>query len=176
MRLSRDRTDTLFRIHVAEGGLADITNLVKLDEFTYQLIREGVTHRALVLSRSWDYWEYRLSRSAPAVSMVICSKHDTCLSMPVLEVGSSGRTYGPRERPLDYVQGAPHTRKTALVFLGALLCGEQAAFNALSQMHPSSQKRYRQRLNGLLTMKREGRQLSIAKVLQPVAKEPQAVS
>jgi hypothetical protein len=178
MKLSRERTDTLFRVHVAEGGLADITDLVKLDKFTYQLVRAGVTHRALVLARSWDYWEYRLSRSAPAVSMVICSTHDSCLSVPVLEVGSSGRTYGPRERPLDYVQGARHTRKTALVFIGALLCGEQAAFNALSQMHPSAQRRYRDRLNGLLTPRREGHQLAISKELKSVAaeKEEQAVS
>jgi hypothetical protein len=175
MKLSRERTDTLFRIHVSEGGLKDISNLVKLDKFTYQLVRDGVTHRALVLSRSWDYWEYRLSRSAPAVSMVICSKHDTCLPVAVLEVGSSGYTYGPRELPLDHHKDAPRTPKTALVFLGALLCGDQQAFDKLHQMHPSSQKRCRRRLSRLLTENRLGNQLIISKALQSL-EDAQAVS
>jgi len=169
MRLSRDRTDTLFRIHVAQGGLRDITDLKKLGKYTYQLRRDGESHRAIVLSRSWDYWEYRLSNSAPAISLVICSKHDSCLPVSVLEVGSSGYTYGPRDLPLDHDKHAKRTRKTALVFLGALLCGDQQAFDALSRMHPSSQKRYRRRLNDLLSKKREGHQLYVPPALRAIS-------
>jgi hypothetical protein len=173
MRLSRDRTDTLFRTHVAEGGLTDITDLVKLDKYTYQVTQkvsgQEVTYCAIVLSQSWDYWDYRLSNSAPAITMVVCSKHDTCLPVAVLEVGSSGYTYGPRDLPLDHDKDAPRSWKTALVFLGALLCGDQQAFNKLSQMHPSSQKRCRLRLNRLLTEKREGHQLSVSPALQAVS-------
>ena len=169
MRLSRDRTDTLFRTQAAQGGLKDIANLVKLDKYTYQLTQQGVSYRAIVLSRSWDFWEYRLSSAAPAVTLVVCSTHDSCLPVSVLEVGSSGYTYAPRDLPLDFEPNAPRTWKTALVFLGALLCGDQQAFNKLSQMHPSSQRRCRCRLNRLLSDKREGHQLSISPALQAVS-------
>jgi hypothetical protein len=169
VRFSRDRTDTLFRTHVAQGGLRDIADLVKLDKYTYQLTQNGVSHRAIVLSRSWDYWEYRLSSSAPAISMVVCSKHDSCLPVAVLEVGSSGYTYGPRDLPLDHDKDAPRTWKTAQVFLGALLCGDQQAFDKLSRMHPSSQRRCRNRLNRLLNEKREGHQLAVSEALQAVS-------
>ena len=172
MRLSRERTDTLFRLHAKEQGLG-IRRLVRLGEFAYEVTlqdedtHQDKTHYALVLSRSWDYWEYRLSFSAPAVSLVICSRHDSCLPIRVLEVGSSGYCYAPRDLPRDAdPAGTRRTRKTALIFVGALLSGDQQAFDALDRMHLSSRKRYRRRLEQLLTDNRVGRPLHIVKELQ----------
>ena len=175
MRLSRERTDTLFQLHAKRQGLK-IRELVRLGDFTYHIRmmvedKKGNEHeetfKALVLTSSWDYWEYRLSFSAPAVSLIICSKHDSCLPVRVLEVGNTGYNFAPRELPEDApVPGGTRTKRTARFFLGALLSGEQQAFNALKNMHPSSQKRYRYRMEQLLTEKRVGHQLFVVPVLQ----------
>jgi hypothetical protein len=166
MRLSRERTETLFRLHAKEQGLG-ISDLERLGDFAYRVTLDGETLNALVLSRSWDYWEYRLSFAAPTVSLVICSQHDSCLPVRVLEVGSSGYCYAARDLPRDAAPpGAKRTCKTARVFVGALLSGDQQAFNALAQMHSSSQKRYRRRMEHLLTEKRVGNQLFISPELQ----------
>lgn len=167
--LTRDRTDTLFRLHARNQGLG-ISTLERLGEYTYRMALDGQEFYVLVLSRSWDYWEYRLAFSAPLVSLIVCSKHDTCLPISVLEIGSSGYRYGPRELPKDApALGSKRTKRTARMFLGALLSGDQQAFDALERMHLSSQKRYRRRLSALLTEKRGGHQLSVLPALQAVS-------
>jgi hypothetical protein len=179
MKLSRERTDTLFKIHAK--NLQDVTKVVELEEpFTYQVtiqveekrdgqtIRQSKTLMALVFSCSWDYWEYRIALSAPAVALVICSEHNTCLPIDVLEIGSTGYHYPPREMKNAPAPGELRTKRTARYFVGALLSGSQRAFNELETMHPSSQVRYRRRLEQMLTKKRVGHPLSIAKELQYV--------
>ncbi len=161
MRLSREQTDALLHLHATS---LQISNLTEVDQhpFTYQLEYRGQIYTACVLSRSWDYWEHRLGVHAPHLSMLIVSKHDSCLPIPVLEIGSEGYFYKEKERPKFFDPRARRTKKTALVFLGALLSGDQQAFDALKRMHISSRKRCKRRLEGLLE-ERPGRPLLVVK-------------
>lgn len=165
MRLSRERTDTLFRLHATGLGITGIEALEA--PFTYRVTMKGTEYLAVVLSHSWEYWEHRLQLRAPRLSLVICSKHDTCLPVHTLELGSSGYHFVPKELPKDVDPRSPkRTWRTALVFTGALLSGDQQAFDALEKMHPSSRKRYQRKMKGLLTKNRQGHPLKVAATLK----------
>lgn len=170
MKFSRERTDILFRIHAFSLG---ITKLEKLPEpFHYRVtLTGGEELRALILSCSWDYWEYRLKLAAPALDLIVCSEHDSCVPVRTMELGSSGYTYAARELPHSYRPGAKRTKKTALIFLGALLSGDQEAFDLLKQLPPSTRKRYQHRLKGLLTEKPIGHPLTVAHEFKVLAQE-----
>jgi hypothetical protein len=90
---------------------------------------------AVVLARSSDYYRYHLI-SYPDMRMVICGLHDSYLHLVVWET-STNKRWPPRETRLqitapEFASRARMTPNGHSTFLGALICGEEAALALLA--------------------------------------------
>src|SRR5260370_14791322 len=99
---------------------------------------------AWLCERSSEYHQHRVSvlDVHHIVSLVICRKHDSVLPVPVIDLAAHP-TCASFEPPHWYRPAMRATRRGSSVFLGQLICGITGAYELLTTLPPSTQRRYR---------------------------------
>jgi hypothetical protein len=120
---------------------------------------DGTRYQACVLSKSSDYYRYRLNIHGTSITMLVVGGHDTRVHIPVLAL-DEGYFYAPAEAPRWYDPDAVRTRKDAMVVIGGLLSGVEEAYRQVEQMKRSTRYCYLARMREYLNTK-QGRQLVV---------------
>lgn len=128
----------------------------KMLEFVSKYVMEvqvkGKKYIAVIEGYSHEYWYHRvdLHPLAEKIDLVICYRHDSCLSKHVLELSSpSGREYEIFQPPAWFDLEMRGGRAWAQVFTGALLAGYGEAYQVLEEQirkeSPAAYYRYLRR-------------------------------
>lgn len=182
-----DRRYTFYRIHdvwaclvngAEQFGLELVHGSVYGNSLTVR--RSGIEYRAVVLTRSSDWYQHSLNVSSTfvhGITCVICGTHDSCLAhVPVLAIDARRwyeplemrlKNLAPRSDKLD-TAGRAHDsfdrlRKSAYghrMLIGALLCGRDDAYARLNVLPARTRRRIETEMKRLQT-RRKGRPLKI---------------
>lgn len=123
------------------------------------LHRAGVEYRAVLLTRSSDWYRYSLNcvTFLHGLTCIVCGTHDSCIErVPVLALDAL-RWYAPKEMRVKSLEpttkrtsnGRPddafeHQRKSHYghaMLIGALMCGRRDALARLKTLPPRTQRR-----------------------------------
>lgn len=143
-RQKRARVAQQFAI---QAGAWSLTVVKRLPNFCYVLYDESrqVQARAIILTSSWDYFEYRLYRGKKAFDLVIVQDHNAALPHPVISL-ETGREYLPGALPEQARPGAKRrNHEEVRLFVSRLLLGLAGANEELQQMPTRTRQRYQQR-------------------------------
>jgi hypothetical protein len=138
--------------------------------------------RAVILSRSSDWYTYRLNCWENKLTAVVCGTHDSCIDRPVLAMDTM-KWYEPLQMRTDLGALRPdldaegklvpdafdHARKSHYghnMFIGALMQGRENARTRLNAMADRTRYRIEAELVRLHT-RRQGRPLEVAPDPQP---------
>jgi hypothetical protein len=142
------------------------------------LTSQGEEHRAVVLARSSDWYEYSLNcieHIRHGLTLVVCGTHDSCIDRPVLALDAmklyaakemrvktleptSKRT--PKGRPDDAFEKHRKSHYGHNMLVGALLCGRADAFKRLLTLPDSTRWRIEAEVRQL-HKRREGHPLPV---------------
>ena len=125
------------------------------------------TFRAVLLSRSSDWYTYRLNvfGKLDGIELIVCATHDSCVDLPVWSV-EEARSYEPGETaiPLSTLRDVAvrGTKYGCLLFVAALLCSKQEALEILDdeKFPVSTRYRYEAKVREYANLKR-GTKLSV---------------
>src|SRR5260370_3964083 len=139
---------------------------------------QTITHKAVILARSSDWYYYSLNcveRFKHDVTAVVCGTHDSCLPVPVLALDAR-RWYTPLEMRVKSLETAKQRdtkghpqdaferhRKSHYghnMLVGALMCNKPDAFHRLDSLRPTTRTRIEAELRKL-HMRRRGRPLKV---------------
>ena len=155
----------VFRLLLARRDNYHISEIRHTGGRAYSLIMEGRTYRAVILSRSFDFYEMRYHLGKRVPDLVICFQHDSVLPIEVLSLKSS-RKADAYELPahITNVEQQRHRSKVgSQVLLGMYLCGMRDAQKIIhhKDFPKTTRKRYLQRAKEL-SNRRPGRPVGIA--------------
>lgn len=155
----------VFRLLITRRENYGITEIHHISGRSYSLVMGGRTYRAVILSRSFDFYEMRYHLGKRLPDLVICHQHDTVLPIEVLSLKAS-RKADAYELPahITNVEHQRHRSKTgSQVLLGMYLCGMRDAQKIIhhKDFPKTTRKRYLQRAKEL-SNRRPGRPVSIA--------------
>jgi hypothetical protein len=155
--LSRDTVYLHFLVQAAHyRAIKDIQPTGR--GYAFSALLNGKPVVGVVLVRSSDFWEYRLHledkgnkrQHRPPVGLVVCYRHDSVLPVHVFAL-EDGRDYDREDLPAKYADfakvRAEHSRHSAKVFLGGLLCGNKSAHDLLQDMDESTRRKYEARMH-----------------------------
>ncbi|HVB20576.1 MAG TPA: hypothetical protein VNG51_01340 [Ktedonobacteraceae bacterium] len=155
----RDALVTLLLQQSGPLGLERIEPLATGGAYAFVLVLRGQSYHALVLVRSSDYWFKRVHKTVEKTGqtpdLLICWEHDSCCPIDVLAL----RT-GDWHPALNSRAVAARNRYTARVIVGQLLCGLQAAYDALESYPEGTRYRYLAKV-AELSKRERGRPLKI---------------
>lgn len=155
----RDALVTMLLQQSGPLGLERIEPLASGGAYSFSLTLRGRSHHALVLVRSSDYWEKRVHmtvmETGNAPDLLITWEHDSCCPVAVLSLRSGD--WHPAYSSSAIVK---RNRYTARVLVGQLLCGLQAAYEALDQFPEATRYRYLAKV-AALSKRERGRPLKI---------------
>ena len=118
--------------------------------YAFAALLNGKPTNGVVLVRSSDFWEYRLHMHKTPPGLVVCYRHDSVLPVHVFAL-EDGRDYDREDLPGKYPDlakvRAEHSRHSAKVLLGALLCGNKGAHDLLQGMDESTRRKYEARMH-----------------------------
>lgn len=155
--LHREAIAALLKQH---ASALDIQIVSTGPNYRYDLEIDGKRYRAVALSSSRHYYDYRLHLiSTSPIEMLVVGAHDTRTSLPVLAL-DEGYFYAPYEAPRWYEPDAVRTRKDAMVVIGGLISGVEEEYTRLNQMKRTTRYRYLAQMNTYLSLK-QGRQLVV---------------
>lgn len=128
----------------------------RLPNYRYILVDEtsGRELLALVLTHTFDFYEYRLHRSKQHLDLLIVQQHDAAAPLKVIALDSS-EEFEPGIVPAVSRPNAkrPSHRET-LLLVSKLLLGLDSAKEELARMHPRTRQRYLQRCKQYLRPRR----------------------
>jgi hypothetical protein len=155
----------VFRLLLARRENYRISEIHHISGRAYSLVMEGRRYNAVILSRSFDFYELRYHLGKKIPDLVICFVHDTVLPITCLSL-KAGRIALPHDLPahITNVEAQRHRSKTgSQVLLGMYLCGMQDAQKIIhhKDFPKTTRKRYLQRAKEL-SNRRPGRPVSIA--------------
>lgn len=155
----------VFRLLLTRRDNYHVDTIRHVSGRAYSITISGRTYRAVILSRSFDFYEMRYHLGKHVPDLIICHTHDTVVPIAVLSL-KSGRIASPYDLPahITNVETQRHRSKTgSQVLLGMYLCGMKAAQNIIhdKDFPPTTRKRYLQRAKEL-SNRRPGRPVSIA--------------
>lgn len=150
----------VFRLLLARRDNYHISEIHHISGRAYSLIMGGRTYRAVILSRSFDFYEMRYHLGKRVPDLVICFTHDTVIPVTCLSLKAS-RIAMPLDLPahITNVEAQRHRSKTgSQVLLGMYLCGMQDAQRIIhhKDFPKTTRKRYLQRAKEL-SNRRPGR-------------------
>lgn len=155
----------VFRLLITRRDNYAISEIHHISGRSYSLVMNGRKYNAVILSRSFDFYEMRYHLGKRLPDLVICFQHDTVLPIEVLSLKSS-RMADAYELPaqITNVEQQRHRSKIgSQVLLGMYLCGMRDAQKIIhhKDFPKTTRKRYLQRAKELSNRK-PGRPVSIA--------------
>jgi len=150
----------VFRLLLARRDNYDIREIHHISGRAYSLVMAGRTYNAVILPRSFDFYEMRYHLAKHVPDLVICHQHDTVLPVSCLSL-KSGRIADPYDLPsqITNVEKQRHRSKTgSQVLLGMYMLGMKAAQDIIhhKDFPKTTRKRYLQRAKEL-SNRRPGR-------------------
>jgi len=145
----------VFRLLLARRDNYHISEIHHISGRAYSLTMASRTYRAVILPRSFDFYEMRYHLGKHIPDLVICFVHDTVLAVSCLSL-KAGRIANPYDLPtqITNVEQQRHRSKTgSQVLLGMYLCGMRSAQEMISKFKPTTRKRYLQKAKGLSNRK-----------------------
>jgi hypothetical protein len=139
---TRDDTKALFRMQLYSLQSEIIRDITK---YLLEVEVKGERYYAVIEGYSHDYYEHRIDLHplAEQIDLVICYRHNSCLSKRVLELSSPhGREYEAFKTPKWFDFEERGGRAWAQVFVGALLAGDGEAYAVLEQLREESPAAY----------------------------------
>lgn len=139
---TRDGTIDLFRRQLYALHSKELENISK---YISKVQIKKKKYTAVFVAYSHDYWLDRvdLHPLAAEIDLVICYRHNSCLSKRVLELSSPlGREYEAFVPPAWFDLEERGGRSWAQVFTGALLAGHGDAYQILEQIREESPAAY----------------------------------
>ncbi|HTD20449.1 MAG TPA: hypothetical protein VK667_13070 [Ktedonobacteraceae bacterium] len=143
----------VFRLLLARRENYGISEIAHISGRAYNLIMNGRTYKAVVLPRSFDFYEMRYHIAKRVPELIICFVHDTVVPVACLSL-KSGRIALPYELPahITNVETQRHRSKIgSQCLLGMYLCGMRAAQDIIhhKDFPKTTRKRYIQRAKEL---------------------------
>jgi hypothetical protein len=127
------------------------------------IIFAGRTEECLawLCDKSSEYHQQRVSALDihHIVALVICRKHDSVLPVPVIDL-TARKLCDAFEAPYWYQPDMRVTKRGSPVFLGQLICGIKSAYDQLQELPPSTQRRYKRKVQ-LQARGRRGRPIKL---------------
>jgi uncharacterized protein YqiB (DUF1249 family) len=150
----------VFRLLLARRENYSISEIHHISGRAYSLVMEGRRYTAVILPRSFDFYEmrYHLARHVP--DLVICFAHDTVVPVTCLSL-KAGRIALPYDLPaqITNIEAQRHRSKIgSQVLLGMYMLGMKAAQDIIhdKDFPKTTRKRYLQRAKEL-SNRRPGR-------------------
>jgi hypothetical protein len=143
----------VFRLLLARRENYNITNIAHISGRAYSLVMGGRHYNAVVLPRSFDFYELRYHIAKLVPDLIICFVHDTVLPVTCLSL-KAGRIALPYDLPahIRNVEAQRHRSKTgSQCLLGMYLCGLKTAQDIIHHRDfpKTTRKRYVQRAKEL---------------------------
>jgi hypothetical protein len=143
----------VFRLLLGRRENYNISEIAHSSGRAYSLIMGGRQYNAVVLPRSFDFYEMRYHIAKKVPDMIICHQHDTVVPVAVLSM-KAGRIAMPYELPahITNVETQRHRSKTgSQCLLGMYLCGMKDAQRIIhhKDFPKTTRKRYLQRAKEL---------------------------
>ncbi len=143
----------VFRLLLARRDNYGISEIVHSSGRAHSLIMRGRQYNAVIIPRSFDFYEmrYHIARHVP--TLIICFQHDTVVPVMCLSL-KAGRIAMPYELPaqITNVEAQRHRSKIgSQCLLGMYLCGMKSAQNIIhhKDFPKTTRKRYLQRAKEL---------------------------
>jgi len=119
----------------------------------YSITIAGRTYRAIIVTRSFDFYEMRYHLGKRVPDLIICYQHDTVVPIAALSLKAS-RIANPYELPAHITnveQQRHHSKVGSQVLLGMYLCGMRDAQKIIhhKDFPPRTRRRYLQRAREL---------------------------
>lgn len=116
----------------------------------YRVNLNGEYYTAVVLVRSFDYYELRYHIMPQKPDLVVCYEHDTVVPVPVLSTraGNLAKAYELPES-ITNIEEQRTTRTGTRVLLGMYISGVRKAQTLVNSLPDSTRKRYMQRVEEL---------------------------
>ncbi len=103
---------------------------------------KGSELTAVVLARSFDFYEYRLNRGKQRVDLVIAQWHNAVLPVRVISLDRAAE-YEPGSVPnITREQAKRPNHDETMLLVSKLMLGLDSAKEELSRMHPRTRQRY----------------------------------
>jgi hypothetical protein len=119
--------------------------LQRLTNYRYRVrdTLRGVELTAMVLSHTFDFYEYRLNKGKQRVDLLIVQQHNAVVPLPVLCLADS-RFYDPGQPPATTARPGARRRNAEerRLLLSKLLLGLESATDELARLSPRSRRRY----------------------------------
>jgi hypothetical protein len=98
--------------------------------------------KAMILSTSWDFYEYRVHRSRWKADLLIVQRHNAVVPCAVLEL-ETGIEHRPGKVPdIERPQRIHRNHEEVLLFVSKLLIGLEGAYTELRGMPPRTRQYY----------------------------------
>jgi hypothetical protein len=121
----------------------------------YSLTMAGQQYNAVVLFKSFQYYElgYQLAKLKPTI--IICYQHNTVVPIPVLSLkaGRHAKAYELPEEITD-IEQQRFTKTGSRVLLGMYISGVRFAQDLVKDLRPTTKARYLQKAKDLSRRKR----------------------
>lgn len=119
----------VLRLLLARRENYSITDIQHISGRAYSIVMRGRKYNAVILPRSFDFYEMRYHIAKRVPEMIICFVHDTVVPIACLSL-KSGRIALPYDLPahITNVETQRHRSKIgSQCLLGMYLCGMRAA-------------------------------------------------
>ena len=149
-----EETDVL-RMFLARAENYDARRVQHIRGRLYSVVLGEEEYTAVVLLRSFLYYELRYHIALKKPTLVICHIHDSVLPIPVLST-RAGNFAKPYELPeeIEDIERQRGSKIGCQVLLGMYISGLRKAQTMVKEFPPTTRKRYLQRAKALGKRKR----------------------
>jgi hypothetical protein len=160
----------VFRLLITRRDNYALSEIHHISGRAYSLVMNGRKYNAVIVSRSFDFYQLRYHIAKRVPDLLICFQHDTVLPIEVLSLKSS-RKADAYELPahITNIEAQRHRSKTgSQVLLGMYLCGMRDAQRIINHKDfpKTTRNRYLQRAREL-SGRKPGRPVEIAPKPRP---------
>lgn len=145
----------VLRLLLARRDNYSIAGIEHFQGRIYTLTMAGEYHRAVVLSRSFEYYERRYHLAEQPPTLIVCFAHDTVVPVTVLSL-RAGHLANPYELPaaIRDVASQRFGKVGSQVLIGQYISGVRTAQEYVGQLPDTTRKRYLLRVRELGRRKR----------------------
>jgi hypothetical protein len=148
-------TQDVLRLLLSRRENYGVSQITRLQGRVYAVVMNEEHYNAVVLASSFQFYtlRYHIAQSRP--TLVICYVHDTCLPVPTLSL-RAGNLAQIHELPetISDIEAQRNRPFGSQVLLGMYLCGLRSGQRIVSELPPTTRKRYLQRVKMLGKRKR----------------------